>query len=167
MIAPKFLEADTPVIAIEVPHLEATCFGADNYNTGLIGGKALSRWAHENWIDKAEQLMLIALPNAGSLLELRPAGLFDGMRSEIPKIVETPMVRLNGQGGSVAYFPERYGDELSLLALNILQKKPVPSAIFVKHQFLTPRNVDLSYPLDKTNSVGNEACSYLAPTVAV
>jgi ribose transport system substrate-binding protein len=52
--------------------------------------------------------------------------------------------------GSVAYFPERYGDELIPLALSILQQKPTPSTIFVKHQLLTPRNVDLVYPLDNT-----------------
>jgi hypothetical protein len=52
----------------------------------------------------------------------------------------------------VAYFPERYGEELIPLALNILRKKPVPSTIFVKHQLLTPRNVDLIYPLDERPS---------------
>ena len=51
--------------------------------------------------------------------------------------------------GSVAYFPERYGEELIPLALNILQQKPVPAATFVKHQLITPRNVDLVYPLDE------------------
>jgi len=51
--------------------------------------------------------------------------------------------------GSVAYFPERYGEELIMLALNILQQKPVPATTFVKHQLLTPRNVDLVYPLDE------------------
>ena len=50
--------------------------------------------------------------------------------------------------GTVAYFPERYGDELIPLALNMLKDKPVPPATFVKHQLLTPRNVDLIYPLD-------------------
>jgi ribose transport system substrate-binding protein len=50
--------------------------------------------------------------------------------------------------GTVAYFPERYGDEIIPLALGILQKKSVPSTVFVKHQLLTPRNVDLIYPLD-------------------
>jgi len=54
--------------------------------------------------------------------------------------------------GSVAYFPERYGDELIPLALNILQLKPAPAAIFVKHQLLTPRNVDLVYPLDEAGA---------------
>jgi len=42
--------------------------------------------------------------------------------------------------GSVAYFPERYGDELIPLALGILEKKPAPPAVFVKHQLITPKN---------------------------
>lgn len=50
--------------------------------------------------------------------------------------------------GSVGYFPERYGDQLVQLTLSILQKKPVPSAVFVKHQLITPKNVDLIYPFD-------------------
>jgi ribose transport system substrate-binding protein len=225
VIASKFLSANTPVIAIEVPHPGATYFGADNYKAGLIGGRALGRWARENWNGKVEQLVLVELPIAGSLLELRLSGLVDGIRTEIPKIIETPTVRLNGRGdfeqvlevmrkylrrrdlrrtlvgtvndvcalaalrafeeagaseqcavmgqnalraarmelrrpgtrlvGSVAYFPERYGDTLIPLALNILQKKPTPSTIFVKHQLLTPRNVDLVYPLDKTGAIGS------------
>ena len=51
--------------------------------------------------------------------------------------------------GSVAYFPERYGDDLIPLALGILEKKPYPPATFVKHQLLTPKNVSLIYPLDR------------------
>jgi ribose transport system substrate-binding protein len=54
--------------------------------------------------------------------------------------------------GSVAYFPERYGDELVQLALAILQKKHVPSAVFVEHQLITPKNVGLIYPVE-TNQV--------------
>ncbi|HTD96364.1 MAG TPA: hypothetical protein VK627_05525, partial [Edaphobacter sp.] len=55
--------------------------------------------------------------------------------------------------GTVAYFPERYGDEIIPLALSILQKKAVPSTVFVKHQLITPRNVDLIYPLDERRDV--------------
>ncbi len=217
-IAARFLAANTPVIAIEVPHPGATYFGADNYKAGLMGGKALGRWTRENWGEHVDQLVLLELPIAGSLLELRLAGMVDGLRTELPRIVETPLVRLDGRGsfdqvldvmrkylrrrrprrtligavndicslaalrafeeagasdqcavmgqnalraardelrrpgtrmvGSVAYFPERYGEELIPLALNILKKKPVPTAVFAKHQLLTPRNVDLVYPLD-------------------
>ena len=64
VIASKFLAANTPVIAIEVPHPGATYFGADNYKAGLIGGKALGRWARENWNGQVDQLVLISLPIA-------------------------------------------------------------------------------------------------------
>jgi len=50
--------------------------------------------------------------------------------------------------GSVAYFPESYGDELIPLSLAILQNKPTPGAVFVKHQLITSGNVRLLYPLD-------------------
>ncbi len=50
--------------------------------------------------------------------------------------------------GSVGYFPERYGESVIRLALDILEKKPVPSAVFIKHRLVTPHNVDHLYPND-------------------
>jgi ribose transport system substrate-binding protein len=49
---------------------------------------------------------------------------------------------------SVGYFPEKYGDGLIRLALDILAKRPVPPAVFVRHQVITPDNVDHFYPND-------------------
>lgn len=49
---------------------------------------------------------------------------------------------------SVAYFPEKYGDGLISLALQILNNKSVPPAVFIKHQLMTPANVDHFYPTD-------------------
>ena len=51
--------------------------------------------------------------------------------------------------GSVAYFPEKYGKGLLKLALDILSFKATPSAVFVAHQLLTPKNVDQIYPNDR------------------
>jgi ribose transport system substrate-binding protein len=51
--------------------------------------------------------------------------------------------------GSVAYFPEKYGAEIVLVALDILNRRPVPPAVFVKHQLVTPDNVDHIYPNDQ------------------
>jgi ribose transport system substrate-binding protein len=217
-VASKFLEANTPVIAIEIPHPGCPYFGANNYKAGLIGGKALGRWAREHWDGKVDQLVLLDLPIAGSLLELRITGLVDGLRAELPSIAGVPIAHLNGRGdfeqvlevirqylrraparrtlvgtvndvcalaalhafeeagasdrcavvgqnairetrnelrrpgtrliGTVAYFPERYGDAIIPLALSMLQKKTVPYTVFVRHQLITPRNVDLIYPLD-------------------
>ena len=51
--------------------------------------------------------------------------------------------------GSVAYFPEKYGDDIVALAIDILHRKPVPPAVFVKHQLVTPDTVDHIYPNDR------------------
>jgi ribose transport system substrate-binding protein len=218
VISSKFLEARIPVIAIEVPHPGAVYFGANNYQAGLIGGRALGRWAKEHWDSNVDQVLLIGLPIAGPLPALRITGLQDGLRAELPRIGAAPVVHLDGKGdfeqilgvvrrwlrrnsprrtlvgtvndmcalaalrafeeagagnlcavmgqnairearnelrrpgtrliGTVAYFPERYGDELIPLALSILEHKAVPPATFVKHQLLTSKNVDLIYPRD-------------------
>ena len=48
--------------------------------------------------------------------------------------------------GSVAYFPERYGQQLVALALDMLtQRVPVPNAVFIKHQLITPSNLKQHY----------------------
>ena len=51
--------------------------------------------------------------------------------------------------GSVAYFPERYGEQLIALALKILEHRQAPPAIFVKHRLITPHNVHEYYPIAK------------------
>lgn len=218
IISSKFLEARIPVIAIEIPHPGATFFGANNYQAGIIGGRALGKWAKLNWEGRVEQVLLLELPIAGPLPALRITGLLDGLRAELPNITSIPATHLNGKGdfdqvmtvmrrflrhnkmkrmvvgavndtcalaalraieeaggnhvcaavgqnatqdareelrragtrliGSVAYFPERYGDQLIPLALGLLQNQPTAPATFVKHQLITPKNVDLIYPLD-------------------
>ena len=60
--------------------------------------------------------------------------------------LRTPGTRLIG---SVAYFPEKYGAEIVAVALDILHRRAVPPAVFVKHQLVTPENVDHVYPNDQ------------------
>jgi ribose transport system substrate-binding protein len=50
--------------------------------------------------------------------------------------------------GTVAYFPETYGEGLVALALDILNRRLVPPAQFTRHQLLTAQNVDHIYPND-------------------
>lgn len=50
--------------------------------------------------------------------------------------------------GSVAFFPEKYGKGLIPLALDILDKKIVPPAVYTKHKLITAQNVDHYYPND-------------------
>ena len=56
--------------------------------------------------------------------------------------------------GSVAYFPERYGDAVIPIALNVLRGKTVPPALFVRHKLVTSENVDRMYPTDSPNASG-------------
>ena len=55
--------------------------------------------------------------------------------------------------GSVAYFPEKYGDQILKVALDILHRRPVPPAVFVKHQMVTPDNINHIYPNDELMGV--------------
>jgi ribose transport system substrate-binding protein len=50
--------------------------------------------------------------------------------------------------GSVAYFPERYGENIIRVSLDILNQRPVPPAVFVEHKLITPGTVDHYYPND-------------------
>src|SRR6266566_5201455 len=50
--------------------------------------------------------------------------------------------------GSVAFFPERYGGDLIRVSLDILNRQPVPPAVFVEHKLITPGTVDHFYPND-------------------
>jgi len=56
--------------------------------------------------------------------------------------------------GSVGYFPEKYGAEIVKLALEVLNHRPVPPAVFAKHQLITPDNVDHFYPNDGLLKLG-------------
>jgi ribose transport system substrate-binding protein len=50
--------------------------------------------------------------------------------------------------GSVGFFPERYGEQVIALALNMLHGESVPPAVFIKHALITRENVDAYYPND-------------------
>jgi ribose transport system substrate-binding protein len=44
IVAAKYREAGSPLIAIDIPHPGATYYGANNYEAGLIAGLHLGRW---------------------------------------------------------------------------------------------------------------------------
>ncbi|MGJ3238241.1 MAG: substrate-binding domain-containing protein [Anaerolineae bacterium] len=50
--------------------------------------------------------------------------------------------------GATAYRPEEYGKYLIQLALDIINGKQVPPAVYMKHDFITPDNVDTFYEQD-------------------
>ena len=220
VIASHFLQAGIPVIAIEIPHPGAVYFGVDNYQAGLIGGRALGRWAKTHWDGQVEEIVLLREDVAGSLPGSRVTGMLAGIREVLRSSQECVVTTFDGKGsfrgsyeivrrhldkgsrlhrtlvaanndpsalgalkafedcgrqshcavisqnsiheareelrrpgsrlvGSVAYFPERYGDQLLPLALSIVRGKPAPPAAFIKHVLVTPQNVQRIYPNDK------------------
>jgi len=49
---------------------------------------------------------------------------------------------------SIAFFPERYGDDIIRLALDILHKRSVPSAVYAPYHLVTTANLGELYPMD-------------------
>lgn len=70
-------------------------------------------------------------------------GLGVGAFPEARRELRSPQTRLIG---SVATFPERYGDNLIQIALDILHNKPVAPAVYAPIQLITPKNIDQFYP---------------------
>jgi ribose transport system substrate-binding protein len=224
VISSRLLEANIPLIAIEIPHPGATYYGGDNYGAGVIGGRHLGKWAKTHWRREPDGVIMLELERAGALPNSRLTGVFAGLRETWPSLDGAKVVRLNGNGqygqsleavrnhlrrcrsenwlvaaindpsavgavrafeeagrlqtcavvghnassearaemrrpgtcliGSVGFFPERYGDGIMALALDILRHKPTPPAVFVKHQLITPENVNHFYPNDALLSPG-------------
>lgn len=218
-ISARYLQAGIPFIAVHVPHPGATYYGANNYQAGLLAGHYLGRWAKSRWNGKVDEVLLIDVARAGSLVHGRIAGVLAGLKETLRDAMDTcPVISLDGDGqfsvslervrkhlrhsrakyvlvgtandssalgaarafqeagrastcaiigqnaesdaraelreprtpliGSVGYFPERYGEELISLALDILAHRPTPPAKFVRHQVITAANLDHFYPND-------------------
>jgi ribose transport system substrate-binding protein len=218
-ISARYLQAGVPFIAVHVPHPGATYFGANNYQAGLLAGHYLGRWAKSRWAGKVDEVLLIDVVRAGSLVHSRMAGVMAGLRETLRDVMDAcPVVTIDGDGqfkmalervrkhlrqskakfvlvgaandssalgagrafqeagraascaivgqnaepdarielreprtpliGSVGYFPERYGEGLMKLALDIIAHRPTPPAVFVRHQLITASNLDHFYPND-------------------
>ncbi len=66
-------------------------------------------------------------------------GAFPEARNEL-RFPQTRMI------GSIATFPEHYGENLIQIALDILHRKPVLPATYAPIQLITPQNIDKFYP---------------------
>jgi ribose transport system substrate-binding protein len=224
IVAAKYREAGIPMIAIDIPHPGATYYGANNYEAGLIGGRYLGRWVKEHWRSELDEIILLELPRAGNLPQMRLTGMLVGINLVLPTAKNCRVTHLNGDGdlgasfevvrkyirgsrshrllvgaindvsgigalrafeeagradtcavigqnaspegraelrepntrlvGSVAFFPERYGPDLVKVSLDILNKRPVPPAVFVEHKLVTPTTVEHYYPNDSLMQTG-------------
>ncbi len=97
-IASKYLEANIPFIAIDIPHPGATYFGANNYEAGLLAGRHLGRWARKQWEGEVEEILLIELARAGSLPQARIRGTLAGIHEVLHPAESCLVVQLDGDG---------------------------------------------------------------------
>jgi len=98
-IASRYMEAHIPLIAIDVPHPGATYFGANNYEAGLLAGRHLGQWARSHWQGRVDEVLLLELARAGSLVHARMSGALAGFRETLHEAAEScPVVSIDCDG---------------------------------------------------------------------
>ncbi len=86
LIMNKFQQANIPVIAVDIPMVGASFFGADNYQSGHIAGVALGNWIKKNWAGQIDRLIVLEEPRAGALPASRIQGQLDGLQAVIGEV---------------------------------------------------------------------------------
>ena len=86
LIMNKFQQAGIPVIAVDIPMVGASFFGADNYQAGHTAGIALGNWINKHWQGSTDHLIILEEPRAGALPAARIQGQMDGLQHVIGEI---------------------------------------------------------------------------------
>ena len=97
-VAHIFKKAEIPLVAIDVPHPNATYFGVDNFEVGYEAGALLAHHAITRWKGKSDWVLGIGFSEAGSFVQSRIAGAFEGMRARLEGIPPERFLRLEGRG---------------------------------------------------------------------
>ncbi|HUX44839.1 MAG TPA: substrate-binding domain-containing protein [Terracidiphilus sp.] len=97
-VAHIFKQADIPLVAIDVPHPNATYFGVDNFEVGFVAGSHLGQYALRKWKGKVDWILGVGFAEAGSFVEGRITGAFEGIRQKIGSLPSDRILRLEGRG---------------------------------------------------------------------
>ncbi len=97
-VAHIFKKAEIPLVAIDVPHPNATYFGVDNFEVGYEAGTLLATHAINKWKGKVDWVLGIGFSEAGSFVQSRIAGAFEGIRARLDQIPPDHYLRLEGRG---------------------------------------------------------------------
>ncbi len=214
-----FDKAKIPAASMDVAHPNAVFFGANNYTSGNVAGRAAGDYAMAQWQCKDVWIFMGENLEEGEAADFRLTGFADGIQEVCGAL---PASRINrermgagtgdqaitvttdwltahpeathilstsidderasgiakafvatkrdgmvvGQGcdtvgianvkaapaaqnrylGSVAYFPEKYGEYLVSLALNIIAGRAVPNEVHMDHVFLNNGTIGKYYP---------------------
>lgn len=91
-------KADIPLVAIDVPHPNSTYFGVDNFECGFEAGTLLAQYSLRKWKGKVDCVLGIGFSEAGSFVQSRISGAFDGIRGRLGGIAADCFIQLEGRG---------------------------------------------------------------------
>ncbi len=97
-VAHIFKKADIPLVAIDVPHPNATYFGVDNFEVGFEAGSLLGQYAQRKWKGKVDWVLGLGFSEAGSFVQSRMTGAFEGIRERVKDLGADRYVCLEGRG---------------------------------------------------------------------
>jgi ribose transport system substrate-binding protein len=98
VIADKIDGAGIPLIAVDIPHPHATFFGVNNYRVGFEAGGCLAEYGKKAWGGKVRWVIGLDVEEAGPLVQSRITGAFEGIRSSLPDLPNSVLVRMDGRG---------------------------------------------------------------------
>jgi ribose transport system substrate-binding protein len=108
MLMNRFQQAHVPVIAVDIPLVGATFFGADNYQAGLLAGSGLGEWINAHWDGECQSLVVLEEPRAGSLPAARMQGQIDGLINSLSRREIPTIFRLDSSNNSDVSADEMY-----------------------------------------------------------
>ncbi len=97
-VAHIFKKADIPLVAIDVPHPNATYFGVDNFEVGYEAASILAHFAQRKWAGKVDRVVGVGFTEAGSFVQNRISGAFDGIRERFKELGPEQFVQIDGRG---------------------------------------------------------------------
>jgi len=103
----KFRQAGVPVIAVDIPMVGATFFGADNYTSGEMAGTALGAWIREHWGGEMDELIVLEEARAGLLPGARIRGQMDGLQSQVG-VIPVEIIRHVDSSNTAEYTESRH-----------------------------------------------------------
>ena len=97
-VAHIFKKVGIPLVAIDIPHPNATYFGVDNFESGYEAGALPAQHALVRWKEKVDWALGVGFAEAGSFVQSRISGAFDGIRKRIGYIPTDRFVQIEGRG---------------------------------------------------------------------
>lgn len=97
-VAHVFKKADIPLVAIDVPHPNATYFGVDNFEVGYEAASVLAQYAQRKWKSKVDRVVGVGFSEAGSFVQNRITGAFDGIRERFKELSADRFLQIDGRG---------------------------------------------------------------------